>query len=130
MEMKNLLLLSSCIIDGRLSLDGLRFETMKDVSINPIFDTKIKQERKNVINQLVYLSPVLTTPVHNKSTIKCILVFFSRLIWGNDMNQTYSSAVSLNKEHHMNLSKNVHLLYKYIAALVTLLWLIKLFWAS
>ena len=66
MEMKNLLLSSSCIIDGRLSLDGLRFETMKDVSTNPTFDTKIKQERKNDINQLVSLSPVLTTHVHKK----------------------------------------------------------------
>ena len=64
------MLSSSCIIDERLSLDRLRFETIKDVSMNPSFDVKIPQERKNDINQLVSLSPVLTRNLHYASFLE------------------------------------------------------------
>merc|ERR1712238_185197 len=93
MKMKNIKKLYSFIS----SLDDLTY-------IHKIMNISTQQSILRYISLKSSLR-ILSGGVHTKSAIECILATLPRLIWGNDMNQTYSSAPSLNKEHHMNLSE-------------------------
>ena len=94
---------------------------MKDVSMNPFFDAKIPQERKNDLNQLVSLSPVLTggftdTDRACTESVHKVQKLFNNLKedceivskWNKDVIQSISGSdkVTSQQDHSLEINAN------------------------